>query len=222
MKKSKINPAAGFSLVELLIILVLVGILSSIALLSLNAGKLYEADKQAIEITDLLQEARQRSLSQRNTLRIEINQTKNSIRLIDEVKPGDASDDVVVKSVAYMNNGVYIGTAPSNMSNGGPTELSPVLPISFTTSTHPLSIGDQVSTIRFRKGNAQNAGSDAIGTNSIPTGATIYVWSKFADDNSPNPTVAQVVRAVTVLGSTGSSRLWKCSFTGSQCTDWNN
>lgn len=222
MKKSKINPAAGFSIVELLIVVILVGILSSIAFMSLSTGKLYEAERQALEITDVLQEARQRAISQRNTVRVEINQTKNAIRLIDEVKPGAAADDVVIKSVPYMNNGVYIGTAPANMSNGGPTETSPVVPVTFSTSTHPLSIGDQVSIIRFRKGTAQNAGSDAIGTNSIPTGATVYVWSKYADDNSPNPTVAQVIRAVTVLGSTGSSKLWKCSFTGNQCAAWNN
>lgn len=115
MKYSKIKSAEGFSLVELMIVLIIIAILSSIAVMSLSYDKLYDTDKQAIQIVDLLQEARQRSLSQRNTMRVEINSTKNSIRLIDEKKPDDSADDVSIKAVAYRNNGVFIGTLPSNI-----------------------------------------------------------------------------------------------------------
>lgn len=222
MKHSKIKSAGGFSLVELMVVLVIIALLSAFAMMSFGSEKLYDADKQTLAIIDLLHEARQRSLSQRNTMRVEINVTRNSIRLIDENRPNDSSDDVEIKSAVYRNNGVFIGTLPSNMTDN-PTELSPVPPIAFTTSNHPLSASDSVATMRFlRNGTVHNAGSNAVGTGSIATGATIYVWSKFPEDNSATPTTGQIFRAITVVGTTGSSRLWKCSMTSGDCSDWNN
>lgn len=220
MNNIKNNSTAGFSVIELLAVVVIVAILSMIAYTSLSESKLYEADRQANQIIDMLQEGRQRSISQRNTLRVEINSTDNSIRLIDEKDNANAADDVVIESADFMNNGVFIGTTPPNLS-AGPTELSPVLPITFKTSTHPLSVGDKVATVRFRRGTAQDAGNDAIGTGSIPTGASIYVWSKNENDTSQNPN-GNVIRAITVLGSTGSTRLWKCAISSGDCSTWNH
>lgn len=221
MKHSKIKSAEGFSLVELMIVLIIIAIVSSYAVMSLSSAKLFEADKQALLIIDLLQEARQRSLSQRNTMRVEFNATRNLIRLIDEKKPNDASDDISIKSVANRDNGVFIGTVASNMAGDTPPELSPVPAIVYKTSNHPLSSNDSVATIRFlRNGTAHNAGTNAVGAGSIATGATVYVWSKFPNDNSTTPTIGQIFRAITVLGTTGSSRLWKCSVTGTECSEW--
>jgi len=222
MKHSTIKSAEGFSILELVIVLTIIMILSLFTFMSLGSEKLYNTDKQALKITDLLQEARQRSLSQRKTMRVEINQTKKSVRLIDEKDIGNANDDREIKSVSYSDNSVYVGTAPSNMS-ATPTEVTPVSPISFSTSNHPLSSNDKVATMRFLKnGTVTNAGSDAIGTGAVPTGATIYVWSKFPKDSSTTPTTAQIFRAVTVLGTRGSTRIWKCLTTNGQCTEWVN
>lgn len=222
MKHSKTKSASGFSLVELMVVLVIIAILSAFAMMSLGSEKVYDADKQTLAIIDLLHEARQRSLSQRNTMRVEINETRNSIRLIDENRPNDSTDDVEIKSAPYRNNGVFIGTLPSNMTDN-PTELSPVSPIAFTISNHPLSANNSVATMRFlRNGTVHNAGSNDIGTGSIATGATIYVWSKFPQDNSAYPTIGQMFRAITVVGTTGSSRLWKCTMTSGNCSDWIN
>lgn len=221
MKNHKNKPAAGFSIVELLVVLVIIAVLSAITFMSLGTEKLYDADKQATQIADLLQEARQRSLSQRKAQRVEINATKKMVRLIDEKDAGNAADDVLVKQIPYFSDkSVFVATSPSNMSDS-PTELSPVPAITFATSTHPLSVGDSVATVRFMKnGTATNAGTNAAGAGAVPTGATIYVWSKYADDNSATPTLGQIFRAVTVLGTTGSSRLWKCSVNTSGCTQW--
>lgn len=220
MKNPRDKSAAGFSVLEMMAVVSIIIIMTTFALLSLTAEKLYDTDKQAIYITDLLQEARQRSLSQRNTVRVEINKTKKQIRLIDEKKPNTSTDDVLVKSIAYMSDDVLIGTAPSNMS-ASPVELTPVPNISFTTSTHPLSSGNQVAVMRFLKnGNVTNAGTNDLGAGAVPTGATIYVWSKFPSDASPTPTVAQIFRAVTVLAASGSTRLWKCTVTSGNCDEW--
>lgn len=222
MKYTKNKSAEGFSLIELMIVLIIIAIVSSFAVMSFSSQKLYDADMQALGIIDLLHEARQRSLSQRNTFRVEINQSNNSIRLIDEKGVSDASDDIEIKSVPYRNEGVFIGTLPTNMTDN-PAELSPVLPIEFAVSNHPLSANDSVATMRFlRNGTVHNAGTNGAGTGSIATGATIYVWSKYQNDNSTEPTTGQVFRAITVLGTTGSARLWKCAMSDGNCSEWFN
>lgn len=214
------NSQKGFSVIELVVVLLIIGILSAFAVWTLRTPKLYNAETQALTLIDMLQEARQRSLSQRRTMRIEIDSTRKLIRLINENTPGNASDDTLIKAIPFIDNGVYIGRTPTNMT-GTITELAPVPVSSFSTSQHPLSINNQVITLRFLKnGTVTNAGSDAIGTGSVPTGATIYVWSKRDGDTNANTTTANIFRAVTVLGSSGSAKLWKCATTSSQCSTW--
>ncbi|MEZ5425458.1 MAG: hypothetical protein R2747_04255 [Pyrinomonadaceae bacterium] len=188
--------------------------------MTFSSSKSGAAETQALQISDLFQEARQRALSQRTTHRVEINATKRVIRLIDELGPGDASDDKVIKFVNYSNDGVYIGSLPSNAS-GSPTELSPVPVATFASSTHPLSAGDFVATFRFiRNGTVTNAGTNGWGSGAVVTGATVYVWSKYPNDGSANPSVGNTIRAVTVLGSTGLTRMWKCNLSGTSCSNW--
>jgi Tfp pilus assembly protein FimT len=220
MQKNKQNES-GFSVVELVIVMTVVVILSVMATMALRSPKLFEADTQALVISDTFQEARQRSLSQRTTMRVEINNTRQQIRIIDEGRlPLDTSDDRVIKTTNYMGNGVYIGTQATNQT-GSPSELSPTPAIAFTNSVHPLSSGNSVATLRFlRNGTVTNAGNDAIGTGSVPTGATIYVWSKYPNDTSTNPTNGQIFRAVTVLSSSGLTRIWKCTATTGSCSNW--
>jgi Tfp pilus assembly protein FimT len=210
----------GTSLVELIVVLVIVTIMSAFAFSMLRAPRMMNAEAQAVSLINILQEARQRSLSQRRTMRVEINSTKRLIRLINENAPGTIADDEIIKSTAYIGNGIQIGTTPSNMT-GAPTELSPVPVVTFSVSLHPLSIGDQVATLRFlRNGTVVNAGTNAVGANAVVTGATVYVWAKSDTDASSNPTVATVFRAVTVSGSSGAARLWKCPNVNNQCSSW--
>ncbi len=210
----------GFSIAEMVVVMAIIGVVSIIAMMSYSTQKMYEAESQTFLIIDVLQEARQRALSQRTTMRVEVNATKKMLRLIDERTSGDASDDVLVKSIPFMEQGVYIGTKPANVSNT-PTELSPVPVTPFENSTHPLSSGDSAITLRFqRNGVVMSAGTNAAGANATPTGSTIYIWSKYADDNSATPTQAQVMRAITVSASSGATRMWKCLFSNESCSNW--
>ncbi len=210
----------GFSIAEMVIVMTIIAILSVVAIMSFSTQKMYEADSQTLLIIDFFQEARQRSLSQRATMRVEINATLQMIRLIDEKNGTTANDDAVIKQSRFMGNGVYIGSKPSNVTNQ-PTELSPVPVTPFASSNHPLSSGNSVIVLRFqRNGTVVNAGSSAIGTGAVPTGSTIYVWSKYVSDNSTNPTTAQVMRGITVLASSGSTKMWKCLFTNGTCSNW--
>ncbi len=206
---------AGFSLVEVIIVLTVIVILSSMALMTFWNSRKYSAEDQARKLIDVFDEARQKALNQRKTFRVEINRTKQEIRLIDE---GDnvasASDDAIIKR-SVISNQVVIGAAPTNTS-GAPTTTSPIPAATYAISSYPLSNGDDKITLRFKlNGQVVDAGTDNIGTGSMINGATIYVYS-----NKPSVTNPDVIRAVTVLGTTGDTSLYRCSFVSSVCGSW--
>lgn len=189
--------------------------------MAFKGEKKFLADSQAYLILDVLNEAKQRALTQHETMRVEINKTTNKISLISENAAGNAGDDQIIKTLVLEHpNYVVIEQAPTNIADS-PTEGSPVPAISFTTSVHPLSTSNQVATLRFlRTGKVVSAGSNATGTNATITGATIFVWMPdYSDSGTPLPS-GSVLRAITVLGSTGSTRYWRCEVADGQCTDW--
>ena len=66
----------GFSMVELLIVLTVMTILTGISLFYLSGHqRLFRPDEQTLKMVDIFQEARQRSLTQRETMRVEIDLT---------------------------------------------------------------------------------------------------------------------------------------------------
>lgn len=206
----------GFSLVEVIIVIIVLMILATVSFMAFGSSRKYAADNQAKALIDFFDEARQKALNQRKTFRVEINKTKRELRLIDEgtdVSP-TASDDKIIKT-ARIANQVMIGSAPTNVS-GAPTASSPIPVPSYLTSSYPLSSGDEKITLRFRRnGQVVDTGSDNIGTGSLMRGATIYVYS-----TTPSLTNPDVIRATTVLGTTGDTSLFRCTFVAGQCTNW--
>ncbi len=84
----------GFSLIELLIVLTLIMIMSGVSFFYFNTyQRLYKPDDQSLQIVDILQEARQHALTQRETIRVEVDITVNVVRLIDENTPITANDN---------------------------------------------------------------------------------------------------------------------------------
>jgi prepilin-type N-terminal cleavage/methylation domain-containing protein len=212
---NKTSSKSGFSLVELLIVIVVLAIFSSIAVMSFWNNRKYMADDQARKIIDICDEARQKALNQRKTYRVEINKTVSEIRLIDEGRNvSTANDDVIIKRY-LISNQVVIGAPPPNVS-GAPTATSPIGVPAYAISSYPLSLGDEKITLRFRRnGQVVDAGTDNIGTGSLASGATIYIYSKTPTVNTPD-----VIRAVTILGTTGDTSLYKCIFTSGLCGSW--
>lgn len=208
-------------MIELLIVMLVVCILSVLTLMAFKGEQKFLADTQAYLILDILNEAKQRALTQHETMRVEINKTTNSIRLIAENDPGVATDDQIIKTIMLESqNYVVTERAPTNIEES-PTDSSPVPAITFNTSVHPLSTSNQVATLRFlRNGKVVNAGSNAVGTNATTTGATIFVWMpEYSSSGTPLQS-GSIIRAITLVGTTGTARYWRCEVDEGQCTNW--
>jgi len=197
----------GFSMIELLIVLTVVTVLLGISMIYLSSSqRLYRPDEQALKIIDIFQEARQRSLTQRETIRVEIDLTDNQIRLIDENQPTSANDDVEIRKLTLSpQTEVKIDSRPPDITTS-PAEIMPVPAAQFRPSIYPPSATHNVCTFRFlRNGTVVNEGTDAVGSNATTTGLTLFIWSP--KPNSPNE--SEIARAITVIGASGSVRFWE-------------
>lgn len=211
------NDEPGFSLPELLMVVSIMGIFAMVTLMNPFFNRKHSTDTQTLLISDILQEARQRALNQRETMRVEIDDTKKQIRLINEKKSNTTDDDTVIKTLSISDN-VVVGTHPDNVSVTGIPKTSYSIPeIVFSQSTYPLSINNQTFTLRFSKtGQVVDKGTDNTGSGAIMTGATIYVYEKTESGTQPS-----IVRALTVSGISGSSSVLKCRLGGDgYCNEW--
>lgn len=218
LNPEKISGEKGFSIVELLIVLTVATIITSVSIFYLSGHqRLYKPDEQSLKLIDLLQEARQRSLTQRETMRVEIDLNDNSARLIDENTPSVASDDVEIREVTlYPSELVKINSQPPDIVTF-PNETLPVPAAQFPQSVYPNSVTHNVCTFRFlRNGTVVNAGTNAIGDNASQTGATLFIWSPKKD----NASVSEIARAITIIGATGSIRLWEYNRASSDTNKW--
>ena len=212
------NDQSGFSLVEILVVFTLIVVIGSTASFYLSGHKkLYKPDDQTLLIVDILQEARQRSLNQRETLRVEIDLTENHIRLIDENSITTADDDTVLRTLPlYFPNEVRMDRRSQDITYN-PPELLPIPTAVFTPSVYPTSATHQVCTLRFMSnGTVTNAGINATGDGAIVGGATLHIWQP-SNDNSE---VAAFARALTIIGSTGSVRIWEYDPSFSNANKW--
>lgn len=208
----------GFSMVELLIVLVVITILIGISMFYLTAHqRLYRPDEQAVKVIDIFQEARQRSLTQRETMRVEIDLTDNLVRLIDENTSTTAGDDTVIKKQTLVPpHEVKMNSRPPDISTV-PIEIMPVPDAQFKPSIYPPSLGHNVCTFRFhRNGTVVNEGTDAIGSNATTVGLTLFIWSPKPN----NPSQSEIARAVTVIGATGAVRFWEYNRSLSDPNKW--
>ncbi len=205
------NGEQGFSIIELVGVMTLIGIMSAISIFYLNTNKkLLAAEEQAIRLSDILQEARQKAFTQKQVMRVEINNTTRKIRIIEEKDPGMATDDLVVREMDFYGlDKIRFETNPTNVTSV-PADTSPVPKAVFQSSMHPLSLGNSVATIRFlRNGLVANAGTvDAFGTGATVGGVTVYVWKP----TTISANTGDVVKAITISGGSGNIRMWEYRF----------
>lgn len=215
-RQLKIIPsdAKGVTLVELLIVMAVIAVMSAVSLFYLTGHqKLYKPDEQLLRIADILQEARQRAMTQREIIRVEIDTTANVVRLIDENTPGVTTDDKEVRRVSLLpRNDVRVDAAPTNITYN-PPESVPVPTAVYKLSSYQASSGNQVCTMRFQSdGNVV----DERTAPPVPTGVTLYVWSP----QSSGSNQSNIARAITITGSTGSIRLWEFDPNSSNTNKW--
>lgn len=214
----KLNLENGFSIVELLIVVVVISIMTGFAAYYFSSHqKLYKPDDQALKLIDILQEARQRALTQRESIRVEINSTLNIARIIDEGDATTANDDRELRRIIlFGQNEVKFSTRPNNISYNPPEALAPPTAV-FTTSVYPTSTTQNVCTIRFQSnGTVLNAGTNATGTGATPTGVTLLIWSPKAGATGD----ADIARAITIIGTSGSLRLWEFNNISTNSNKW--
>lgn len=218
MQNETKSSSDGFSLVEVLIVIAVISILTAVSMIYLNASqKLYKPDVQSLQLIDIFQEARQRSLTQRRTMRVEVDMDDRIVRLIDEIANDTANDDLVIRTMVLLpDEELRVDDKPFNISEN-PPELLPTPAAVFSLSNYPKSIAHRVCTIRFQSnGNVVDAGSTPTGTGATPTGVTLFIWSP----NQDNPMNMDIARAVTIIGTTGSVRLWEYDINATTSNKW--
>ncbi len=194
-------------MIEILVVLVIITILTGTTFYYLNAAQtLYNADEQALKISDVLQEARQRSLTQRETMRVEIDLTDNIVRLIDENTPVTVNDDNLIRTIQLLDpSQIRVNERPGQISQNPPEEF-PVPSAQFRQSIYPESLAHDVCTMRFlSNGTVVDQGTNEIGRDAVSVGATVHIWSPIPDNISDS----KIARSITIIGSTGSIRLWE-------------
>lgn len=205
----------GFSLIELLIVMAIIVIMTGVAVFALRANKeSYKTDDEALLVLDIFQEARFRALSQREVMRVEINPVAKQVRLIDENSATVADDDKVIRVLPISaESDIKISSRPSTVSANPPTPLTCPDAV-FAPSLHPTSAAQNVATFRFNlTGQVLNAGVNDTGQNAVMTSSTIFLWPP-DPANANQPTQPGLVRAITILGTTGAMQIWK--YNGSQ------
>lgn len=209
----------GFSILELLVVVGIIIVMTTAVLFYATAHKkLYQPDDQSLQIADMLQEGRQRALTQRRTMRVEINLTNNTAKLYDEnTNATTATDDVLLKSLTlFATSNVRMDARPSEIGYN-PAETMPVPNCVFKTSVYPTSISQNVCTIRFlANGSAVDAGTNAVGAGAVATGVTLHVWQP----NKTNNNQSDIARSITVLGATGVIRLWEFDHSSAASNKW--
>ena len=202
----KRKKAAGFSLIELIIVLVVIAILSAISIPYIyNYKRLYKSEDQALKVMDLMREASQLALTRRRTMRLEIDRNATQILIIDENSPGNG-DDTQIKGIPLEPiNEVRMDVIPTGVAKPNPPDYADAV---FALDT----IGHQnngaavprstVWAVRF------NRNGTAVDSANTPISANLYFFPPLTP-GSTTPRSTREVRAITIFGGTGAVRYWK-------------
>jgi prepilin-type N-terminal cleavage/methylation domain-containing protein len=179
----------GFSIVELLVVVSMIVILTTITVFSLSANKAaYGPDDEATQVVSYFREAYQRALSQRQTHRVQIDRNSFVVRLLDEgLLPGGDEVEVIRGT---LNKDVTM----EHPSLSGTQLPTPPAPYNYGSA----NFVNGVWSVRFR------ADGSVVDADGDPVSATLFFAPRNLDANGAN-----LIRAVTVFGPSGSVRAWR-------------
>ena len=207
MRRRSVSSAeTGASVVEIVVALVIIGILAAISLPYIaNYKKYYKSEDQALKIIDIMREASQLALTQRRTIRFEIDLTDNAVLLIDQ--NGSAAGSLIKKVPLEATKDIRIDTIPTGVTKPNPPNYND---IAFATDTIGHLVGSTTVTghnvwaARF-----QRDGS-VVNTTATPTpiSVNIYIFPPVSA-GSTTPRNKNEVRAITMFGGSGAIRYWK-------------
>lgn len=213
----------GFSLIEVLVVVVLIGILASIAGLSFRRyQKSIQADSIGSELTQKIREVRGRAMADRTTYQI--------VLVRDPSAPSDAY--VIGRfpnNAAFPPQVVRLPTGWRFQSfTGTPTPPATVLRLIEGTYTIPppspttilddsqVNLTGRSSTFLTFKGDGSvvqfNISDPTSNFNNTPLNRAFYIFDANEGDSTWR---FQKVRAITVFGLTGQTQLWKLVLNGS-------
>jgi type II secretory pathway pseudopilin PulG len=183
----------GYSLLQLLVVLSITIIMTGAAVFSLlPQRRAYGPDDAAGQVTNFLRDAYQRAISQRQTMKVQIDRSTMLIKIIDE-NTLPVGDEVEVRR-AQLNNEISV----NQPTVGGSALNPPASPYNYPVAAYSSNLW----VARFRSdGSVVDASGNTLS-------ATIFfspVSLKTTDTN--------LIRAVTLYGPSGSIRFWR--YTGS-------
>lgn len=195
------NSERGFSLIEIMLVAVVMMIIAALAVWQLRPSReLYRSDDEAQQIVETLRLASQLSLTNRQSMRVELNASQKWIRIVDENDPTTAADDVERMRVNLEN----VATVKVDAQ---PTGIGLPTPPAYTLAAWTGSGSNKLWTLRYRLDGTVER------TNGNVTNATLFIYPPDAA-NVNRATNNKLIRAITIFGGTGSIKLWK--YSGSQ------
>ena len=199
-----VSTDAGFSLIELLLVSAIIMILVGFSVFALLPHKnLYKVEDQSLRLLDFMRDSSQRALTGRQTIRFEIDLTDNEMRIVNDSTNAvlrrealENSANVTMTQPAATVAGVLTGTSkPTNVNLPNPPNLAAATFLN-NSSSH------LVCSLYYRSnGTVTDSGNNL-------RSATLFLWTPQSTSTTGAAHLGKPVRAITVFGPTGATKLW--------------